>query len=403
MSTVPNTPVATTTPGATAAPAPVVVAPAFVPTAAHNLAISKAKVSLMSDKNFMFYTTMLLNMHMLWDDKVPTACTNGKYIKIGPEFFMKLNPPERMFILVHEVSHVAKSHMTRRGNRTPKRWNYACDYNINDELIQLGLSMPAVGLHDVNYRGLSSEEIYDLLPEDENEYDNNDVMDIEDADPNDPNAQQQIDDLIMQAATQARMAGQPGAVPGDVQMFLDKLLNPKLPWYVILKKFFFEINKNDYSMAKPNRRFLPQFFLPSLIGEGMGPCEVHCDISGSVSDNDFTQFVTETFHIMKELQPEYIDFVQFDTEIHSVDRVTHPDELSKLTFTGRGGTDIDCIMDRINKTKPKVAIIFTDGGFYFNEGVGTSVPVVWVIHDNLEFTAPFGKVIHYHINTSKID
>lgn len=372
---------------------------AFKPLPVHAAAISQTKISLMKRPEFTFYTVMLLNMEMSWDTSIPTACTNGLFIKLNPGFFMPLLPDERLFLLCHEVGHVAKNHMSRRGSRTPRRWNKAGDYVINDELVLMGLPMPKGGLWDVNYRGMSTEDVYDLLPEDDPNDPQQDWEDIIDADPNNPQHQHQIQQAIQQAAQACQAKGLAGNVPGDVQLMLDKLMKPKMTWDRILRRYMSEKAKVDYSFAKPNRRFFPEFYLPGLDGQSFGAVKVAVDISGSVSDSDFTQFVSEIREILEALQPTYMDFVQFDTQIHSVDRLYQADDLRKLTFTGRGGTDVTCILEHALIEKPKILLVFTDGEFHM-PAINPKCDVIWVIHDNPGFTAPFGKVIHYNINRS---
>lgn len=65
---------------------------------------------------------------------------------------------------------------------------------------------------------------------------------------------------------------------------------------------------------------------------------VAVDTSGSVTDDQFTRFITEIHSILRTMNPEKITVVQFDTHIKSVDEVRNVHELSTLKFTGRGGT-----------------------------------------------------------------
>lgn len=79
-----------------------------------------------------------------------------------------LGEQEMRFVIAHEVLHVALRHQARRQGRDPFLWNAACDFVINDWLIQMRVgAAPAVGLlHDRSLRGLSAEEVYDRLTND---------------------------------------------------------------------------------------------------------------------------------------------------------------------------------------------------------------------------------------------
>jgi predicted metal-dependent peptidase len=76
-----------------------------------------------------------------------------------------LTEKETRFVIAHEILHVALRHLSRRMGRDPYLWNVACDYVINDWLIELQVgSAPTLGLlHDPDLRGLSAEEVYDRI------------------------------------------------------------------------------------------------------------------------------------------------------------------------------------------------------------------------------------------------
>jgi predicted metal-dependent peptidase len=97
------------------------------------------------------------------------------------------------------------------------------------------------------------------------------------------------------------------------------------------------------------------------------------------------------------MKPNKITVVQFDTELKSVDEVKSIEELLKIKFTGRGGTLIKPVIDHINATKPQLALILSDGGFHFYDGVETKHQLIWVIYNSPAWVAPYGKVIHYSI------
>ncbi len=79
-----------------------------------------------------------------------------------------LDEQETRFVIAHEVLHVALRHLPRRQGRDPFLWNVACDFVINDWLIQMQVGRaPALGLlHDAALHGLSAEEVYDRLTKD---------------------------------------------------------------------------------------------------------------------------------------------------------------------------------------------------------------------------------------------
>ena len=357
-------------------------------------ALSRAKIQLMSKPGSVFFTTVCFSLRHLWDDRIKTACTNGKEIRFNPQFFMRLSQEERVFLLVHESMHVAYLHMDRLNEREPKKFNVAADHVINLQLIERGFYMPTGGYADPVYSGMGTEEVYALLPEDTYE----DVeMDLEASKESSEDLQGQIQEIIVRAAVQVSMQdGSTNDIPGDIRIYLDRLLKPKLPWQRILQKYLNASTKHDYSFRKPNRRFFPTYLLPRMYSESLMDIAVAVDTSGSVSTENFNSFVSDISFILKHMKPAVLNLIQFDTAISTVTPIKSAKELSKVTFIGRGGTHIGDLMKWVNEHKPKLLLVFTDGEFEFYQAT-TKVNTVWVIHNNPRFIAPFGKVIHYTI------
>ena len=368
----------------------------------HHHALSKAKIQLMAREDSAFFTTVLFSLKHVWDDRIRTAATDGRSIRFSPAFFMSLKVEEQIFLLLHEAMHVAYLHMDRLQDRNHRRWNIACDYVINQQLVERGFKMPACGLLDAQYAGMGAEEVYKLLPE--NPPGDEGGLPWDDLEPGTGTPEErealarEIEDILVQASIQSKMAGdKPGTVPGDIQVFLDKLLDPKLPWNRILQKWFTSFAKNDYSFKRPNRRFFPQYHMPSLHGERLMDFAVAVDISGSVSDHDFNVFVSEVHTIMRMLNPEKVTFIQFDTQIQHVNEIRSVKELLSLQFTGRGGTLIEPVMQWASEKRPQGLLIFSDGEFHMPTEQPKGVDIAWVIHNNPQFKPPFGKTIHYTI------
>lgn len=357
-------------------------------------ALNKAKIQLMSTPDSAFYTTVCFSVKHRFDSTIQTACTNGAEICFNPDFFMALSNEERVFLLLHETLHICYLHMDRLQERDPQKWNEAADHVINLQLIERGFQMPKMGLADTQYRGMGTEEVYKLLPEKDRSKQDQDLKPFE----GDSEAlQEAVQEILVRASVQSKMQGdKAGTIPGDIQLFLDNLFAPKLPWNRILQKYLHTFSKADYSYKKVNRRFFPQYFLPSLHSQKLLNIAIAVDISGSVRDSDFKTFVSEIHSMLRMMKPNKLNLIQFDTEIHSNDVIRSTNDLAKVKFKGRGGTDIRPVLQWANEAKPQLLLVFTDGAFRFF-GASTAVKTIWLIHNNKEFTSPFGKTIHYDI------
>ena len=181
---------------------------------------------------------------------------------------------------------------------------------------------------------------------------------------------------------------------------LQKVINPKLPWYVILQNFMQNFTKDDYSWSRPNKKYMPNFYLPSAYSEAIANIAIAVDSSGSVTDAEFSYFIAEIGSIQETVRPEEILVIDFDTEVQSVQKLTlDSSELNSLMFTGRGGTNILPLFTWAKENEPVVLLIFTDGYFRVPPKEDfPDCPIIWLINDNDHFTAPKGEVITYDLD-----
>ena len=373
-------------------------------------AMTKARVKLMANKDSAFFTALCFSLPCSWDHHIPTACAYDLRLVFNPDFFLSLSPDERVFLILHETLHVALMHVARLKEREPRRWNEAADYVINYLLVEKGFKMPQGGLLDAQYKGLSTDEVYDSLPTQPTDETVTVSLDIandpaggEDANSN-GNAgnltaeeiQHKLDDILARAKTVAEMSEKGiGSLPGELEIYLKNLCNPTLPWHRILARFFNQTVKSDYSFRKPNRRYFPDMLLPSQHGEGLGEIAIAIDTSGSVTQDEFDHFISETHCLLKRQKPKKVHLLQFDTRIRAHNELTAVSDLGHVRFSGRGGTLIQPVMDWAQQHKPQVLVVFSDGHFYAPEQWPKS-HIIWVIHGNTRFKPSKGTVIKYH-------
>lgn len=359
-------------------------------------ALDASKIQFISRKDSVFLTTILFSLRFSWDETVKTACTNGIELKINPIYFLSLDKEERIFLLAHECYHVAFQHMLRVENRNFKLWNIATDYVINIMLVDAGMKINPHWLFDEKYRGLSSEEVYAILEkEPDNWPDDPEHFTEPDDDTELERIEREVADTIIRAAMAAKSSNQLGTIPGEIELFLDKMLKPKLPWHRILYNILSEYDQTDYSYRRPNRRYLPDYYLPTLYSESMGEFAVAVDISGSAVPH-FKQFISEIYAIHTKLCPTATRVISFDTVIQNEYTIEEAKDIVGLTLTGGGGTDVTPVFEWTKENKPKTLIIFTDGAFDLeNRLIPKGIPVFWIIVGKYPFEPKRGKVIRF--------
>lgn len=367
-----------------------------------NEALDKAKIGLMSKADSAFFTRLCFSMKHTWSEEIDTAACDGKTIYWNPGFFLSLaNAEERIFIMLHETMHAAYLHMdpVRMNGRCPDRWNVAADHVINLQLIDRGFTMPTgvnKGVADPIYKDLCTEDVYKQLPENPGKPV---MVDLLSPAGDTEELRKQVQDTLIQASIQSRLSNdKAGTIPGEIEIFLRELLTPELPWTRLLQKYLQTFAKNDYSFKRPNRRFFPKHYLPSMLSENLIDLCIAVDISGSVSDSDFLRFISEIHGVFKMMKPKKITLIQFDAQIKDVTTVSSVKDLMNVTFKGRGGTIIRPVLQWAKENKPQLLLVFTDGEFSFpREEVQLKSSLLWLIHNNNSFKAPIGKTIHYSI------
>lgn len=377
---------------------------------------TKAKIALLSpnaNRNVIFITTVLFALDCMWDESIPTACTNGKSIKFNPTFFDSLTHPQQVTLIAHETWHVALNHMSRMQGLDPETANHAADYVINIMLKDAGYEPLPDWLCLDKYRKWSTKQVYDDLMKNKKdgkpEPQNGQGGDIDTIDPKAPTAGEQAQDIkeiIVRANTAKKQAEQStgksaGAMPGELEVMIEGYLNPKLPWQTILQNYMSEMDKSDYSFQRPNRRYMPDVFIPSLSGEGMGDIALVYDISCSVTNHELRQYTSEADDVIRKLEPSKVDIVTFDTQIQDTYTLDQGETAEHLVFHGRGGTSLRCVFEYFKDKRPSVIVIFSD-----LECTPTpienkpNVDVIWICVNNPRAKVNFGKLIHVDLGNS---
>lgn len=398
----------------------------ITPTQEQQEVLSRTLTHILIRPDNAFYASLALGAETYWSNDIPTAATNGKDLIFNPQWFTALSKEERIGLILHELMHMVYHHTIRMGNRDPELWNVAGDHVINTELTKSGYTLPKGGCCDMRFLGMETEEVYNILWDEEQEQPGkhkNTMPDLITPDEGDSESQgqgagegnqeggvagniptpskeeieQHVKEQLVQAVQSAQLKGQAGSIPGNIVRDLQNLLQPKLPWKQILRKFLFSMNKTDYSWTKPNRRYIHQgIILPSLHGESLGQIDFAIDTSGSVSVSDFNRFISEIAYVFKQFKPDGVGVYQFDHILQATDKVATLSDFMKLKFKGGGGTNIEPVLEYFKtQSKGKALIVLTDGYFYHSPEMNPNKPVIWLIYDNPKWIPPFGKAVYF--------
>jgi predicted metal-dependent peptidase len=185
---------------------------------------------------------------------------------------------------------------------------------------------------------------------------------------------------------QQRMAGaaqqamQVGKLGGSLARMIDHLLQPQLPWRMLLARYLSNSARDDYSYMRPSRRE-GDYILPSLRSHQID-LVVALDTSGSVKDREFAEFVAEINALKGQLRAR-VTLLACDAALaEGAPWVFEPWEEFRLpdAFKGGGGTSFTPVFDWVEQQAmhPQSLIYFTDAEGEFPEQE-PAYPVLWLI------------------------
>jgi predicted metal-dependent peptidase len=327
----------------------------------------------------VFFATLLLSVPYKPSRLNATAWTDMTQIGYNPEFFETLDVDTIAFVFAHEVAHIALKHGLRRGSRNPDRWNRACDYFINLWLQKAGFKVWQHALLDARFDGMSSEQIYDKLQQEEQA--NPDQPQPRDGLHGDVQApgsmggedggdgpsgglsadaiakiEQTIQQNIAAAANHARLAGQ---MSGDLERRVDGLLNPQAPWETLLQEFMRSCVADEETWARRNRRFA-DIYLPTRYSERLGDIVWIGDTSGSISGDELVRQASEVAYVCEVMRPERLRLLWADTAVAGEQVFEQGDPFTPEP-QGGGGTDMRVPLGYATQFDPDVVVLSTDG------------------------------------------
>ncbi|HEU0186297.1 MAG TPA: VWA-like domain-containing protein [Gallionellaceae bacterium] len=403
--------------------------------------LAAARTRLILDKPFLGALALRLPMIAADPKWCQTTATDARSLYYNPDYIDALSLEQTQFVLAHEALHCALSHFARRQHRVKMRWDIACDHAINPLLVKDGLPPPPGVLVLDCYEGMTAEEIYPYI--DENNSDepmDKHVYDEQDTDPKSSGTQQgdekrdggqgdspgdeqknsggdgqpqpgngsqgapqpqpltaseqeslaeQWRQRLAGAAQQAQQAGKMSAAMARI---IGEFLQPKLPWRVLLARYMSQVARDDYSYMRPSRRE-GEMIMPSL-RSSQTSIVVALDTSGSISDQELGEFMAEINAIKAQLRAG-ITLVACDTALASDGPWTfEPWDEFKLPkdFQGGGGTDFRPVFEWIRRQgmSPDLLLYFTDAKGDF-PAAEPPFPVIWLIKGKMP--VPWGQRI----------
>jgi predicted metal-dependent peptidase len=384
---------------------------------------------------------------VMLDDRVPTmgVFASGRLVA-NPAFVARLKENELVFVLAHEMLHLALRTHDRARGADRLEFNYAHDYIINDMLrVALGFqSIPAGGLDMPGARERSAEEIVlemrrkgnevasrsqvwegrpmsagqrfpgpggkggrgraqpqnDAAPED-----GGDVL----ADglerelyPDEANEQaaraEKMKELAAKALALAKAMGAMkgrGVEGGGTTLVVDALRGIyRTPWESALQRWLESVAPGERTFSRPSRRSVDRddIVLPGRRREGW-LLNVVLDTSASMAA-EIPRALGALADFCDAVGVDQVRIVQCDTTV-SADDFVAPEALAQYQVTGYGGSDLSpALLHLAEDPQTRAVVAITDGDVAL-PAEAMPYSLLWLLPANgsPSFRPPYGRVL----------
>jgi len=388
-----------------------------------------------------FYGSLLLSLRVQPSTAVPTAATDGRSVFWNDEFIQEQSEAQTLGLMCHEALHVAYGHCQPWPGMDKRLCNMAMDYRINDILRLEGLELPKEGLFDDTglFTDMAWPEVYKILADikakkdqqEDNEGDLDaqpgdgsgasngltkqeqeaisddidkcagddfldDLLDGNLSDAEQQQLKEDIERMVIQAAAADEAAGV-GGVPGDIENLIKEIRTPVVDWREKVITDIRSRNPDDYSMRRPNRKFIRHgIYMPTMESNTIETLVIALDTSGSVSPTDMKRFLSEMNAISLEIKPMTTMVMYSDFGVAKIEEYAAGEEITELDSRGGGGTSFRPVFEylEINGIRPDQLVYFSDMEVYGNcfPRSEPDFPVLWV-STRAEYDVPFGELV----------
>lgn len=388
-----------------------------------------------------WYGTMASLMDWVPRDDVKTL---GVRMKSGgrvecmwsPRFIEAIGDVEPLMACIqHEIEHVVRLHICRRGARDPQMSNIATDMCVNGPESNPRIDkLPMIPVFDDDGKRIkdappfwfpegekdlatdaTAEEVYTWLDkksskefvdsacqsdlhssskkqdgkskskrvegttiDDHSVWDKSEVSEDE--------ARQIVKDMVDQATKKA------GSAPGHLKEAINQLQDPKVNWKYVLKQWCGRcLGGKRRTYSRRNRRF-DWFGIPGRSNHATVPLLVGVDVSSSVASNVkmLEQFFTEIEQMSHQFK---ITLVLWDAKIQMPATRYHRGDWRKIPAKGGAGTNVIHFFEYLKKERllHNVIICLTDGEVNGWPQPIVETPVLWAI--TTEVKPPWGQLV----------
>lgn len=351
------------------------------------------------------FASIILNTEYKETNEVKTSATDGMTIFYNKNYLENISLDEQVFLLAHEVCHIAFRHIPRANGKKIKLWNIATDAVINQFLKEDGLSLLPNVINIPEAIQYSAEEFYEKLLQDRQDGQNslighdshemwkdsakeifpknNQNKSISEKNifqKNKEYKQEQIEKLKQELNQEEIEMSTSKNIRTVSEIETSKM---QINWRYFLR----DSMKKDWDWSYQNATIEDGIVTPTLQEISFPLSEVLIDTSRSIDQDLLKAFLSECKKMLNYTQ---LKIGCFDKKFYGFQKIRNSQELDQIILEGGGGTDFDIAVASFSK-RVENKIIFTDGKAPMPKEV---MNILWIVLGEEKIYPKGGKVIY---------
>lgn len=371
--------------------------------------LSRARTNVVLGSAIFAYLLMRTDFVFVESEEIKTMHTiahqETHQALVNADFFFGLpNDKQRAAVLMHCIKHIFFMHQQRCIEKGYKHelFEAAADFYVNLAIAGAYKSgndvkfcqryknyfeLPNDWLYDERFVGMSVDEIYEKLKEEQDEEDQQDDSDGDgggsgngpmspDSLAGDGGSERKNVELVRamgEAVISAQQSNRIGDSEGNVEMMIAEMSKPVVRWTDIISSKIMAAIKQRETYMRVSRRSSCDgngVLFPSYTGNKIRAV-FGFDCSGSMGESDYKQVVAELYSLLGQFEAWDVHIVSCDTKLHEIgyyssENMDTFDDVD-LQFTGGGGTNMSPIPNYANDLVDvfgehiDVCVVITDG------------------------------------------
>ena len=369
---------------------------------------------------YPFFGSIAADVEYQETEDIKSIKSDGRNIFYNPKYMSCLSAADQIFVLAHELCHIAFEHTARGKGKDPMIWETATDAVINQMLKRDGLDIIAGGIDYPEAIDYDAEQYYEILlkekldiellfgklegqenpaggggngeqpPEsddsedDSEDEDNNDESDQELLLEEEEDSENEDSEDDEHALVEEKESKAGNAVNRDTRI-VEEIGNcqPVIDWRLILLD---TINYGvDWSYT--NAVLENGIVRPVLEEMPVPETEIVLDTSWSVDEELLRNFLRECKNILTFSK---LKAGCFDTVFYGFHDIRTVQDIENMPFQGGGGTDFNVAAEAFT-LRVDNRIIFTDGQAPMPDKF---LKAIWVVYGDETIEPAGGTVIH---------